>query len=357
MVKNFGLLVGTPVSGKLPDHSDSTPHFTITVSTSSGATVQVVVNVRSRVAPKDLYTYYNADSGAWPLEWCPPAAVAQALEPLGDGWHAAPPVAADYVQTFRADLRRFRAVQCWGPGTSDFEELLPELMSRATAASGDPQARRSRIYAFGQRYGSGPGGLPAGVHDIHMNQGNRGRFAKDNGRGTDGLLLVRLGDGSWAALLAAFQAQWLENDDRGMATQASMPVPRYVEAAGAGGALRLASPHEHCEARAVLTRAMAGMHGAPDWVEVENLGEGDLPLSGLVVATAGGEHAVEGDSRVLHQFYRAIIELSSPLLQRGWVGAGTSGTVRLAIGETILDYAEFCYSGNAPWVFNRPYAE
>jgi hypothetical protein len=59
------------------------------------------------------------------------------------------------------------------------------------------------------------GFIPAnGVHDIHMNQGNTGQFARDNGVRQDGALLLHFpAQFRWVAIFLAFQSQSFHTDD------------------------------------------------------------------------------------------------------------------------------------------------
>jgi len=87
-------------------------------------------------------------------------------------------------------------------------------------ALADPQAR---VYAFGERWGP-ESGLPDkvfgfqpgnGIHDIHMNQGNGGQFAGDNGVWQDGALLIHFpAQSQWVGFFLAFQSQGWHTDDR-----------------------------------------------------------------------------------------------------------------------------------------------
>ena len=53
-----------------------------------------------------------------------------------------------------------------------------------------------------------------GVHDIHMNQGNSGRFRDDDGVWQDGGLLFQFpGEDRWVAIFLAFQSQAWHTDD------------------------------------------------------------------------------------------------------------------------------------------------
>ena len=80
----------------------------------------------------------------------------------------------------------------------------------------------SEIYAFGQRWGpendkrdqySGfrPGN---GIHDIHMNQGNRDQWVKDDGTWQDGGIIFHYPDENrLVAVFLAFQSQCFHTDD------------------------------------------------------------------------------------------------------------------------------------------------
>jgi hypothetical protein len=100
---------------------------------------------------------------------------------------------------------------------NDLSDRLDHFVSRAQA---DPEAR---VYAFGERWGpeSGTrdkvfGFLPGnGIHDIHMNQGNAGRFTGDNGVWQDGGLLIHYpAQSQWVAFFLAFQSQSWHTDDQ-----------------------------------------------------------------------------------------------------------------------------------------------
>lgn len=85
------------------------------------------------------------------------------------------------------------------------------------------EAEDAVLYAFGERWGPEldtadkifgfkPGN---GIHNIHMNQGNVGRFTKDDGVYQDGGLLIHFpSEDRWIAVFLAFQSQSWHTDDR-----------------------------------------------------------------------------------------------------------------------------------------------
>ena len=71
------------------------------------------------------------------------------------------------------------------------------------------------VYAFGSSFAD-PGGS-AGIHDIHMNQGNPlDSHGQDNGIWQDGALMVYLpSQNQWLAVFIAFQTQTWQTDNQG----------------------------------------------------------------------------------------------------------------------------------------------
>jgi uncharacterized protein YukJ len=122
----------------------------------------------------------------------------------------------DFIRANLFDRKSMRPLPATAPGPdNDLADKLHHFVDRAQA---DADAR---LYAFGERWGP-ENGLPDkifdfspgnGVHDIHMNQGNTGRFTRDDGVWQDGALLFRFGE-QWSAVFLAFQSQSWHTDDR-----------------------------------------------------------------------------------------------------------------------------------------------
>jgi uncharacterized protein YukJ len=77
---------------------------------------------------------------------------------------------------------------------------------------------QSDVYVFGRFYPEGNG-----IHDVHMNQGSRGRYIHQPGIGRsdhndiwqDGALMIEFGEGNWIAYFAAFTNQTIPTDELG----------------------------------------------------------------------------------------------------------------------------------------------
>ncbi|HEY0140984.1 MAG TPA: DUF2278 family protein [Thermoanaerobaculia bacterium] len=208
-LKSYGVLVGRPVDRRVG--SGKNPHYQIHVVDET-TDYRIAVNVKSQESPSEV-EYLIDDRFAHPL-----------LTPLAEldfGWHVLPArpggVAIDLIRANVADRDDFVPLpfNVAGPD-NDLNEKVDAQIQRAM---GDEDAV---LYAFGERWGPEKvkdkifGFLPGnGVHDIHMNQGNVARFAKDDGVWQDGALLIHYPtQNQWVAIFLKFQSQTWHTDDR-----------------------------------------------------------------------------------------------------------------------------------------------
>ena len=216
----YGVLAARALATAREDGTD-TPHYQLHLLDDAGEHWRIAVNVESQQAPSELL-YLVVEDFSHP--------VTAQLEALGSGWHPLAPGAdgphLDFIRGNLFDRARMRLLPpaLAGPD-NDLADLLDGWLARAVA---DPAAT---VFAFGQRFGPEAGVAdkvfgftPAnGVHDIHMNQGNAGRFAQDNGVRQDGALLVHFpAQSRWVAIFLAFQSQSWHTDD---ATGNSLDAP------------------------------------------------------------------------------------------------------------------------------------
>jgi uncharacterized protein YukJ len=223
-LKSYGVLAGRVVDRRRED-SKNTPHFQIQLADDAGIHYRIAVNVQSQQAPSELL-YTAIEDFRHPLTGL--------LPEVGAGWTPLPsqPGAAglDYIRGNLFDPGQLRPLPPDLPGPdNDLADLLDHYVERAIS---DPAAG---VYAFGQRWGPEPGTPDQifafqpgnGVHDIHMNQGNIGRFRADDGVWQDGGLLLRFpGESRWVAVFLAFQSQaWHTDDVTGHAITPAPPRP------------------------------------------------------------------------------------------------------------------------------------
>jgi uncharacterized protein YukJ len=222
-LSSYGVLRGRATDRRREDGSDPSPHYQVHVTDEQGTHYRVAVNVLSQEAPSELL-YLAIDDFHHPFT---------AELSAASGWTSLPsrPGAAslDFIRRNLFDPTLMRPVppDVVGPD-NDLADRLDHYTQRAI---GDGAAD---LYALGQRWGPESntadkvfGFRPGdGVHDIHMNQGNSGRFRDDDGVWQDGGLLFHFPtQDQWVAIFLAFQSQaWHTDDTTGHAFEDGPPV-------------------------------------------------------------------------------------------------------------------------------------
>ena len=207
----YGVLKGTVV-GHLRNADDD--HYQILVQ--AGKTLhRIASNVKSS-APKAPSTVLFASTTTLPK------ALTGGLTALEVGYRklASKPggLALDYLRSGIVKTASMKPVPPDVPGAdNDLKDLLETAVIKAMKEEG------SLIYAFGAKWGPEKG-MPDkyfkfspgnGIHDIHMNQGNAGKYRQDNGTYQDGALIIAYPGGKWRAFFFAFQSQVFKTDDKG----------------------------------------------------------------------------------------------------------------------------------------------
>jgi uncharacterized protein YukJ len=213
-LKRYGVLKGTPV-GHLRDADDD--HYQILIR--AGSTQhRIAVNVKS-AAPNAPSILLFLTMTAVPEE------LKTALRALSPGHKLlaskAGGLAQDYVRGGIVKPGNMQPVPPDSEGVdNDLKDKLEDAVLKALAEPG------SVVYALGERWGPErnradqyfrfkPGN---GIHDIHMNQGNSGKYKKDNGVFQDGAIYIEYPDDKWRAFFFAFQSQTFITDDKGNPT-------------------------------------------------------------------------------------------------------------------------------------------
>ena len=215
-ISGYGVLVGTAID-KLdsPDaqkKGGGDPHYMI-LAEADGEKYRLAVNVKSDDNPPDLQFFLD-DNYKHPI--------LDAVSKLPAGFTSFPTnltpdsvsntAALDYVRGNLFDLSELRVLPATASGSGssdDLNDIFDVYVAKAIATKG------ALVYAFGSKWGPEnkadaffdftPGN---GVHNMHMNQGNSGKFSYENGVYTDGGLLIYFPDEKrWVAMFLKFQSQ------------------------------------------------------------------------------------------------------------------------------------------------------
>lgn len=211
-IPDYGVLKCTAIEGVM-ERDYSSPHYQVHVVADT-THYRVPVNVRSQVAPSEvLYLIdenftHEITAGLRELTVGFTPLKGQSVRSLG----------LDYVRSNLFDPRKMVPLPHDLPGTgNDLNEKIDFHIKRAIRV---PDAE---LYAFGSRWK--PNNRPAkpftfipdaGVHDIHMNQGNVDRWKNDDGIYQDGGLLIYYPqENKWTGIFLAFQSQSFTTDEKG----------------------------------------------------------------------------------------------------------------------------------------------
>jgi len=122
-------------------------------------------------------------------------------------------IAIDYIRSKLFDSAKMKPLfhDVDGPD-NDLNDLIDKHIKKA-------QVEKATVYIYGSKFISENkdyvfGFKPTnGIHNIHMNQGNLGRFQNDNGTYKDGCILIQYKT-SWVGIFLAFFCQsWCTDED------------------------------------------------------------------------------------------------------------------------------------------------
>jgi uncharacterized protein YukJ len=210
-LKKYGVLKGT-VIGHERDASDD--HYQILVRAGKKLH-RVAVNVKSAATNAPSTVLFQTTTAL-------PDPLRAALQDLDPGFKKlsskAGGIAQDYVRGGIVKPKSMQPVPA--DATGDKNNLKDKLEDAVIKAMDD---EGSLLYAFGEKWGPEndkpdqyfrfePGN---GIHDIHMNQGNSGKWRRDNGTYQDGALYLEYPNDKWRAFFFAFQSQSFDTDDSG----------------------------------------------------------------------------------------------------------------------------------------------
>lgn len=200
-IGHYSVLKGHPLS--MSEHEKHGAHYIVAL-TDGSESFSAAINVLSMEGSLVLYAIKEIQS---PVEQDKISALPYGMSELEPG----DSISMDYVR-MRSEGRPVitRAEMSLLPPPDDSEGTTHLAFSNAIeglleACERDPNAI---ILVFGSAFSAN------GIHDTHMNQGNYGEHARDNGVWQDGMVLLFI-DQKWYSIFIAFQTQCWMTDDKG----------------------------------------------------------------------------------------------------------------------------------------------
>jgi uncharacterized protein YukJ len=203
----------------------STPHLQIRALDRTGQPWRIAVNVQSDTGSQVVY---------WLVDPLLAHPVLGGLPALPTGFSTAAPSTATALDYVRSPLFRWEAgialPASGSDSADDLQDLLALHLQQCRTAGGE-------VFAFGVKFDrnlhkpidaqfGNTDGLH-GIHDIHLNQGNTGRHAADNGALHDGGLILAHPD-RYVGLFLAFQTQQVPTTDTGAPAPQSQPIADLI---------------------------------------------------------------------------------------------------------------------------------
>jgi uncharacterized protein YukJ len=223
----YGVLRGRPDRFKREDNTSS-PHLQIRVLEDSGQPWRIAVNVQSNTGSHVAFWVIDPLVGHPVLASLPGRSHGFTTVGVNAGQ------ALDYVKAPLFDFALGRVLPpSGGASADDLQDLLSLFLEQCKAAGGE-------IFAFGAKFEQNlhkpidiefgnTDGLH-GIHDIHMNQGNVGQHAGDNGVFHDGGLILGFPD-RFMGLFLAFQSQHVPTDAAGAAAPGARTIGQILAGA------------------------------------------------------------------------------------------------------------------------------
>ena len=203
-IHNYGVWVANPVrvSAERAEEDPRTPHIHLFYDDGSGGEFgnarRASINVKSSSELSEL-VYWKIPDFRHPI--------VGSLRGLPMGFTPIPSrpggAALDYIRGNLIDLGVGRILPHDQPGPEDdiIDYVMPEIQSAI--------GRNARVYLFGEPYDD-----MQGIHDVHMNQGSKGRFKKYNGVWQDGGMIIHYPEEDrFTAIFLAFASQAAHTDE------------------------------------------------------------------------------------------------------------------------------------------------
>lgn len=212
-LKNYTVLKGNVVNTAIG--KSGKPHFEIHIRDDQETNYRIAVNIQSGMRPSEVLYYVSENFNSEQISKLP--ALKYGFTSINTNNRD---IALDYIRGGLFDSRKMVPLPPFKSGpNNDLQEKVEYYINEA-------MKKNATLYAYGEGWGPEeyepdkyfdflPGN---GIHDIHMNQGNVGKWKNDDGIWQDGGILIHFEeDNRWVGIFLAFQSQSWCTDKNGHA--------------------------------------------------------------------------------------------------------------------------------------------
>jgi uncharacterized protein YukJ len=210
-LKRYGVLKGRAIQTMM-GRGDK-PHFQVLIEDRQSTKYRIAINIKSEAKPSEVLYFVDEDFHSEHTNKLPDLPDGLTFIPVNS-----PDMGLDYIRGNLFDSAKMipLASDVEGPD-NDLNEKIQSYFSHAVD-------HKAIIYTYGDIWGPEQGRPDTyfhfspgnGIHDIHMNQGNSGRWETDNGIWQDGGIFIHFEqENRWAAIFLAFQSQSWCTDKNG----------------------------------------------------------------------------------------------------------------------------------------------
>ncbi|KAH6847734.1 hypothetical protein B0I37DRAFT_354437 [Chaetomium sp. MPI-CAGE-AT-0009] len=315
VVQSYGVWKAKPVSFTYEGRREDpvSPHLMLSFTDGEANEGKAAINIKSGNRHESRLAYWGVPQFTHPIT--------EQLAALDDGFHLLAGtseqgpggLALDFIRgnLFPRSSGRILPHDVDGPHNDILDEVKP-VFNRAISEG-------ATVYIYGSQFSDGKG-----IHNVHMNQGNTQRWARDNGIFQDGAVIFQFAD-HWEALFIAFASQAVHTTDN-----AGQPLPRTGFMTWAN----FLSPEIAGEDRArddladspvFITQALVNPLGpdnqpgtAPETVTLANRTNQDVDLRGWRILNKAGEaQELRSGQRIAAGGALTVEVPDAPLSQQG----------------------------------------
>ncbi|EHK22367.1 uncharacterized protein TRIVIDRAFT_221647 [Trichoderma virens Gv29-8] len=205
-VKNYGVWKAKPVSYKFETDWDDpkSPHLYLVFDDGKIRNAEAAINIKSGDHKDSRLVYWPVSALDHPIM--------NELQAVKDGFHSleegSSDLRLDYIRGNMFQKQAGRLLPHDIPEeNNDIIDVLEPIIKEAISS-------KATIYLYGSRFSDGNTGKK-GIHNVHMNQGNSKKYARDNGVYQDGGFFIQFKN-HWKAIFLGFASQAVHtNDDDG----------------------------------------------------------------------------------------------------------------------------------------------